>query len=493
MCSALAQGTAPSKGNSYSIFTRQEIQLDGRLRHLTLERLGPSPAKSIVAVERSGSYPEWKVSLTLWSAEASTGKIKKDGAVSLPPDAVFYGFARPTGAERSSLILVRKESVEAWKPTGGAFETDPRFQDRAASFFSTSPKGEVIPYEPAIEGLKNEGSLIAAPTAGGLSVYSLGGDGLKKIATYPAPLHGFYQSGLDSLPFDLSFWVRGSIWYPKNVLGRFSHAEADDLLWPWMDEVTAAPFEKEGKGGESRTIQFHQLSEEERDDGKSYVVITPVDLNHDGRTDFLVNKFRGTATSLRGETTMFFTRADGTVPENGEQLKAKGNRASGALPVDLNKDGLADLVVASTQYNAWAVVRALIRRLAVVDFSFYIQHPDGFHLAEPDLSHEISFQFDLDEGEVSGLLPTLDGDFNGDGYPDAVFAKNRSAVTVLLQKPGQRDFFPLSGVRSFEVPVPRLMHVGDVDGDGLSDVVLFDTRAAGNRKVTVLMNNGILK
>ncbi|HLG19006.1 MAG TPA: VCBS repeat-containing protein [Bdellovibrionota bacterium] len=90
------------------------------------------------------------------------------------------------------------------------------------------------------------------------------------------------------------------------------------------------------------------------------------------------------------------------------------------------------------------------------------------------------------------MLPTLDGDFNGDGYADALYARDRRQLSFLLQKPNAGGIFPSSPSGTYDVTVPRLIQIGDLTGDGKSDVVLFDRRASGNQKFTVLLNAGRL-
>ena len=227
--------------------------------------------------------------------------------------------------------------------------------------------------------------------------------------------------------------------------------------------------------------------------GQSYVATVPRDLNGDGRIDFLLNKFEGQATALRAETTVYLTNAKGEIPRKGLKLKPEGNRAAGALAVDLNQDGKEDLVTASAQFNVWSVVRALLKRQAQVTFAFYLHHARGYRLNQPDFTREISFRFDLNNLEIDGVLPTLNGDFNGDGFPDAIYARNRRTLTVLIQHPKEKKSFSAVPSGTYDVSVPRAFTVGDLNGDKKSDVVLFEKRAAGNRKVSVLLNSGVLK
>jgi hypothetical protein len=184
-----------------------------------------------------------------------------------------------------------------------------------------------------------------------------------------------------------------------------------------MDELSM--IEYSATKMEEKTHYFKLLTENERDDGIHYIVNRPVDLNGDGQTDFLINKFMGTGTAFRAQNTYYITGKDGKIPAVGKQIKTDGKKASGALVMDLDKDGKQDFVVVSTSFTPWSMVRALMKRQVLMEFDFTntrsTKNPYDFNKA--DLHQEVLFDFNLGDLFVDGVLPTLDGDFNGDGYP----------------------------------------------------------------------------
>lgn len=474
-----------------AIFQRHDLNLGRRLRQLTLEEVFPSGGREIVILERGGDYPDWKLALSVWSALTLTVKPLLKGEVLLPLDALFYGFVRRNPEAVSDLLLLRTGGVELWpvvnRPDQVTWRLDPRFKLDFDVPFPIAQAGNAEPFDPVFQlDPSSPEKQFLIPSRDGFWLLAATPKGLELRQKFSVPPRAFYKSSSERLAFELPFWLRSSLWHPGFHLGSFSGAKPfDQVLFPWMDEVTLVP----ASGGQApKTVYFHQLTEAERDDAQSYVVTTPEDLDGDGRTDFVVNKFKGETTSLRAETHVFMTGKDGKVPEKGLRLTPRGNRAGGALPVDLNLDGKKDLAVASSQFNAWAVVKALVQRQTDVAFAFYYFHPDGFHLDRPDFEREISFKFDLTDLVIDGMLPTLDGDFNGDGYPDALYARDRRALTVLVQKAGTAEPFASVPSGVYEVHVPRLLRIGDLNGDGKSDVVLYDRRSEGNRRVTVLLN-----
>ena len=66
-----------------------------------------------------------------------------------------------------------------------------------------------------------------------------------------------------------------------------------------MDEMDMIDFSK--KSSEQHHHYFQLLTEKERDDGIHYIVNKPVDLNGDGRTDFVTNKYYGNGNGVSSQ------------------------------------------------------------------------------------------------------------------------------------------------------------------------------------------------
>jgi len=129
------------------------------------------------------------------------------------------------------------------------------------------------------------------------------------------------------------------------------------------------------------------------------------------------------------------------------------------LPVDLNGDGLRDLVVLSEGDTAGRVaLRA------------FVQTPDGF-------APERTALFDL--GVVGDLPVRLwAGDLDSDGHPDLILntgkPHDRLMISLAMGDTGFTPFFPaMTGVR---VPGNRGLSVTDFNSDGITDLVFVNER-----------------
>ena len=91
------------------------------------------------------------------------------------------------------------------------------------------------------------------------------------------------------------------------------------------------------------------------------------------------------------------------------------------------------------------MVRALMQRQVLMEFDVYKfkngSNPYDFDHA--DFHQEVLFDFHLGDLFIDGVLPTLDGDFNGDGFPDVFYARNREGLSFMVQNPKSDQFFPV--------------------------------------------------
>lgn len=467
------------------IFDRQDLSLTGRLRELTLEKVYKSESSQIVVLERGGAYPNWSMSLNVFGMKAK--KAVATAKISLPADTIFYAFL-PGDADISPLVLLRPKSLEVRFAQDAAWENVQTKVVKLEGGIEISQPGSA---QPMTLTTGASPSIFYVPMFDGVVAYEIRNKEVKQVTKYAITPRAYHVSSKESLPLELPFWWRSSFWYPQIIPGTLDTSAKEQMLFfPWMDELQMVSTQSPGS---VKSFYFEKLSEVEREDGQTHVVMRALDLNSDGRTDFLLNEFKGAAASLTAETTIHLTSSAGNIDKKGVKIEPEGNRAAGAIPVDLNLDGKMELAVASSQFDAWAIAKALLQRQVKVTFGFYYFHDEGYRLKQPDFTRDISFGFDLSDLDIEGILPTLEGDFNGDRYPDVLYAKNRRALTVLIQKPKQKEIFAAAPSGEYEVSVKRKFRLGDLNGDGKSDVVMYDRKSKSNQKITILINSGVLK
>ena len=185
------------------------------------------------------------------------------------------------------------------------------------------------------------------------------------------------------------------------------------------------------------------------DAGSNLRSVTVGDFDGDGKPDVVVTHNTAPAT-----VTFYPGTGHGSFGSGIDSLAPSVPQTS--LPIDLNRDGLLDLVIG--WYNGIAVLPGI----------------GGGHFGAQQ-----SFAPGLDVSEI------MSGDFNEDGWPDlALLSEYAGTVTILLSD-GAGGFLP--GATYALGSFPRHLAVVDLNGDHHLDVVAF---LAGTTSVAMLRGDG---
>jgi hypothetical protein len=173
-----------------------------------------------------------------------------------------------------------------------------------------------------------------------------------------------------------------------------------------------------------------------------------VDLNRDGILDVVVADFNGNTVNV------LLGKGDGTFQAVPHYSAANGPQAVAVR--DLNGDGIADLVTANTAGNNVSVL-----------------------LGRNDGTFQEAVNYPAGRSPVSVAV----GDFNGDGIPDLAVANQASANVSILLGNGDGTFRAAVDYRAGTTP--NAVAVGDFNGDSIPDLAVVFQGG-----VDVLLGNG---
>ncbi|MGE7416486.1 beta strand repeat-containing protein, partial [Methylobacterium tarhaniae] len=190
--------------------------------------------------------------------------------------------------------------------------------------------------------------------------------------------------------------------------------------------------------------------------GNNATSVTAADLNGDGKLDLVSqNSSSGTMSVLLGN-------GNGTFKDLQSYSTGAGSQPASVTTADVNRDGKADLVVASYGSSNLSVL------LGNGDGTFQAQQTFG-------------------TGTASGPRSVVVADVNRDGKLDLVSANiDSNAVSVLLGN-GDGTFQAQQSYSIGAGSQPSSVAVADVDGDGTLDLVVTNL---GKSSVSVLSGNG---
>jgi len=237
-----------------------------------------------------------------------------------------------------------------------------------------------------------------------------------------------------------------------------------------------------------RTQPLRLLSEEDHVRNSGGVRVDVRDWDGDGRADLLVAHASGGL--LRATTrTRLHRNRDGrwdlAAPD--QVFERTGGVEIDEL-VDLDGDARPDLLRTFLPLGLLDLARLFVQRTIQVDATLHRNDGAGRFETEPWARGGFAVGFDFETLRPKGFIPTLGGDWNGDGHRDLLSGGDGSAVEVWLGGPRHR-FATRNAVQALDTG--GRIRIGDLGGDGLPDFALYDARSPG-ATVRVARNLGTL-
>jgi hypothetical protein len=206
---------------------------------------------------------------------------------------------------------------------------------------------------------------------------------------------------------------------------------------------------------------FGLAAEQQFDTGGGPQGIAAADINRDGKLDLVVSNWEDGTISVLRNTTL-----GGTLGFAPQQTFAIGSRPYTVVTADVNGDGKPDVLVADAASDAVSVL---------LDTT-----PTG--------GTTLSFTTDQRFGNDGGFaFAVAAADFNGDGRPDIAIVNNNGSIDVRQNTTAKNASAPsFAALTSYSVVGNTYgIATGDLDGDGLPDVV---ATSQSNSTISVLLN-----
>lgn len=235
-------------------------------------------------------------------------------------------------------------------------------------------------------------------------------------------------------------------------------------------------------------VPVGRISEDDHLSSSGRVRFEWSDFDGDGRVDVLVGHTSGgvfraetrTALHLNGEGGFQLDRPD-------QAFLTDGGFATQQL-LDLDGDGRVELLTVRFPLGILEIIGVLVTRKLDAEVLVYRPEPSGVFSKRPVHKREVRTAFDLESFRPRGFIPTFLADVSGDGLRDFLDSGGGKTLSVYLGGP-ELDYSKRAA--RMKMDTNGLINFGDFDGDGLTDLLVYDPLRA-DAPIRIAVNRGLL-
>jgi hypothetical protein len=239
----------------------------------------------------------------------------------------------------------------------------------------------------------------------------------------------------------------------------------------------------------TRQFALGLVSPEDHVRSTGVVRVDAVDLDGDRRVDLLISHAVGSVFSTSTKTTVrvhLNRNGEWNLAQPDQRFVTEGG-LTGNVVIDLDGDGRAELIEARVPAGVLEVVEVLVTRAIDAEVSIYRHAEESPFGAKPWQRWAIGVPFSFKTFRSLGFVPTLEADFNADGFNDLLGSGSGDQLEVRL---GSVDGYTTVHAKQSLDTAGRI-RFGDIDGDRLTDFVIYDGRRPGT-PIQIGINRGLL-
>jgi hypothetical protein len=192
--------------------------------------------------------------------------------------------------------------------------------------------------------------------------------------------------------------------------------------------------------------------------------------------------------NTRASTSIHLNRGDGWDLDHPDVSFETENALSADQLIDLDGDGLPELVRIEVAISILELVELFLQRTLDARLAAYRIEPVAAGVTpKPLFAVKLAVPVDFETSRPAGFLPTIEFDVNADGFVDYLSAGDGTRLEVFL---GSVDKGFVKRATQ-KLATEGQIRGGDLDADGLPDFVFFNTRRL-DEPVRIVRNRGLL-
>jgi hypothetical protein len=296
-------------------------------------------------------------------------------------------------------------------------------------------------------------------------------------------------------PFLTESDIQAFVDSPRISVGDIDGDGRADILASTRHELRLFFARADGSFGREadRRIALERVSLEDHIRGSGSVRSAARDIDGDGLLDLLLSLTEGSVMSANANSYVYFNHGTGWNLDRPDASFESAETVSADQLIDLDGDGRLELVRMGIKISVLELVEIFVQRALDAWLNAYslARAPAGAAPPStpprPMFTKKVAVQLDFETSRPAGFMPTIQFDVNNDGFVDFLGSSDGTQIEIHL---GSRD----AGFRKpvlQEISTEGRIRGGDLDGDGLPDFILFNTRRA-DEPLRVVTNLGRL-
>ncbi len=464
------------------------VALGGRVVQADLVDLDGDARGDLLCMRATGMPPEEQRTIhVFYQRPDRTFPGAPDWSAPLPGGSAAYDLAELDARAGAELVLLRRDRLTLVSLSG----RETAFRDLAMGSDSTiavvGDERGIDRLSIARDGLADELRLLV-PGLGQTAVLAPSGETLGRLdvgarANYYLPK----RPG----PFVSESEAEIYLDHPRLSVGDVDGDGRGDIVSASRHELRV--FVQDERGGfpatATRRVALGMLAPEDHVRNSGTVRVDGVDLDGDHRLDLLISHTAGSLFAGTTTVQVHLNRGGGWDLARPDQQFRSESALTGNVVLDLDGDDRVELIEARIPAGVLEVVEILVTREIDAVVSIYRRADGSPFEAKPWHRWTLDVPFSFETFRSLGFVPTLEADLNGDGIKDLLGSGAGDRLEVRLGRPE-----PGYGTVDASQPLDTggRIRFGDLDGDRLSDFVIYDARRPGT-PVQIGINRGVLR
>lgn len=453
------------------------LPLEREMGTVRLIDLDDDGSKELLVLEGDRDSREYRLRVAVYTLREGKYVRLSRASAELPAGVSAVDVGRFSFGK--ALIFISPNRVHLWPWREDVFDEQTRLEWEVAGVMPLRMRNLRARY-PLLHDLNEDGrDELVLPTLAGGQVW---GESAQGEWTLRAQLQLHSYGDIAHVPYSGNWYLWHNLIIP-HVLNADGQGWRDIALF---DEGLLTIFSLGAEGRldlEADPMRFDfqppQLFDPQKPEDPSLKLIRAEDLNGDKQMDLVFSKTRQGNSVLDARTLILVHYGKQSAGKLSYTKQADqvfvGEGFALPLILDLNGDGLLDLVSVNVEAGFWNFVRGLISRTIVGEAGFYPMGKDGRYPKRPSALRSYQVNFSLGRRTHQPIFAF--GDLNGDGWPDLLLSRAKNKLGVHWGQ--QNEFWSKKPNETLKIDLPtRRNHiwVEDVNHDRRDDLVLIYLR-----------------